>query len=119
MITLAALLVAVVLGAALGVLGERLRLARARRSVPTVPAYVHGPPRARRLARDAASGVEHVLDDDHRTAAVARYVADCVVASYGQGASDLREQIVHGGPLPADVLDGMCSLAMSAIERDR
>lgn len=112
-------LAALALGVLLGVLWER-RASRARRKVkPHGPAFVTGPPGAREIAREAATTVEHVMQDDHRSPVLARYIADTVTQAYGRGVSDLRQAIVEAGPLPPEVLDGLCSAAMSAVERKR
>lgn len=113
-------LVALALGAIVGALAERRRASRGRRRKTTSgPAYVSGPPGARKVAREAASTIEHVMQDDPRCPVLARYVADSVTQAYGCGASDMRQAIVDAGPLPREVLDGLCSVAMSAIERSR
>lgn len=116
----AASLVALVCGVLLGVLGERHRVSRARRkTTPRGPAYVSGPPGAREIAREAATVIEHVMDEDHRAPVLARFVADTVTQAYGRGIVDFRQAIVDAGPLPPEVLDGLCSAAMSAVERSR
>lgn len=73
------------------------------------------PPGAVTFVDNVRKTIEHVLPEDSRAVPLTSFVNTAIVEAYGRGASDLREAILAQEVLPPEVMDGVCSNAMTRV----